>query len=58
MARYVGLEARAPPLPTTMAGPSRAKQVLPPSPPADETRDLPLAYTTFHAPPFVNAKSV
>ena len=41
-----------------MAGPSRAKQVLPPNPPADETRDLPLAYTTFHAPPFVNAKSV
>lgn len=34
-----------------------AKQVLPPNAPADRTRDLPLAYTAFHAPSFVNAKS-
>ena len=38
--------------------PKAAKQVLPPNPPADETRTLPLAYTSFHPPPFVNAKNV
>lgn len=38
--------------------PPRPKQVLPPNPPADPTRELPLAYTSFHPPPFLNAKSM
>ncbi|WFD20302.1 actin-like protein arp8 [Malassezia caprae] len=36
----------------------RPKQELPANAPADETRDLPWAYTSFHPPPFVNAKNV
>ena len=35
----------------------RQRQVLPPNAPAHVTRDWPLSYTSFHPPPFVNAKS-
>lgn len=40
-----------------MPPPKAAKQVLPPNAAADATRVLPWAYTSFHAPSFVNAKS-
>ncbi|WFD33065.1 actin-like protein arp8 [Malassezia sp. CBS 17886] len=34
------------------------KQMLPPNAPRDDTRDLPLQFSAFHAPPLLNAKNV
>lgn len=34
-----------------------ARQVLPPNAPDHPTRELPFNYTSFHPPPFINAKS-
>ncbi|WFD35392.1 actin-like protein arp8 [Malassezia cuniculi] len=36
----------------------RQRQALPPNAPAHVSRDWPLSYTSFHPPPFVNAKNV
>ncbi|PKI84139.1 actin-like protein arp8 [Malassezia vespertilionis] len=38
--------------------PHQPKQVLRAAPPADPTRELPVCYTSFHPPSFINAKNV